>query len=55
LILKVELTFTEEAQNVLFKDPVGTGPVLVGPCQHSMVRPQVADRGTASDKDGSCE
>ena len=32
------------------------GPaVLVGPCHHGMARPQVADRGTASDKNGSCE
>jgi len=25
------------------------------PCHHGMARPQVADRGTASDKEGSCE
>ena len=29
--------------------------VLVGPCHNGMARPQVADRGTASDKEGSCE
>ena len=29
--------------------------MLVGPCHHSMARPQVADRGTASDKEGSSE
>ena len=29
--------------------------VLVGPCHHGMARPQVADRGKASDKEGSCE
>ena len=29
--------------------------VLVGPCHHGMARPQVTDRGTASDKKGSCE
>ena len=28
---------------------------LVGPCHHGMARPQVADRETASDKEGSCE
>jgi len=28
---------------------------IVGPCHHGMARPQVADRGTASDKEGSCE
>ena len=30
-------------------------PVFVGPCQHGMARPQVADRGTACDMEGSCE
>jgi len=30
-------------------------PHVVGPCRHGMARPQVADRGTASDKEGSCE
>ena len=29
--------------------------MLVGPCHHGMARPQVADRGTASDKEGSFE
>jgi hypothetical protein len=29
--------------------------VLVGPCHHGMARPQVADRGMASDKEGSCK
>jgi len=28
---------------------------VVGPCHHGMARPQVADRGTVSDKEGSCE
>jgi len=28
---------------------------VVGPCHHCMARPQVADRGTASDKESSCE
>jgi hypothetical protein len=27
----------------------------VGPCHHGMARPQVADRGTASYMEGSCE
>jgi hypothetical protein len=27
----------------------------VGPCHHGMARPQVADGGTASDMEGSCE
>ena len=30
-------------------------PALVRPCHHGMARPQVADKGTASDKEGSCE
>jgi len=28
---------------------------VVGPGHHGMARPQVADRGTASDMEGSCE
>ena len=31
------------------------GTVFVGPCHHVMARPQVADGGTASDMEGSCE
>jgi len=27
----------------------------VGPCHHGMARPQVADEGTASYMEGSCE
>ena len=30
-------------------------PVFVGPCHHGMARPQVADGGTASGMEGSCE
>ena len=29
--------------------------VLVGTCHYGMARPQFADRGTASDKEGICE
>ena len=29
--------------------------VFVDPCHHGMARPQVADGGTASDMEGSCE
>jgi hypothetical protein len=29
--------------------------LVVGLCPHGMARPQVADRGTASDKEGSYE
>jgi len=28
---------------------------VVGRCHHGIARPQVADRGTASDKEGSCD
>ena len=28
---------------------------VVGPCHHGLARPQFADRGTASDMEGSCE
>jgi len=28
---------------------------VVGPCHHGMARSSVGDRGTASDKEGSCE
>jgi len=30
-------------------------PCEMGPCHHGMARPQVADGGTASDMEGSCE
>ena len=29
--------------------------MFVGPCHHVMALPQVADGGTASDMEGSCE
>ena len=35
--------------------PYGNERHVVGPCHHGMARPQIADRGTASDKEGSCE
>jgi len=38
-----------------FVNCVYTVTVLVGPCHQGMVHPQVADRGTASDMEGSCE
>jgi hypothetical protein len=34
-------------------DPYRT--MNVGPCHHDMARPQVADGGTASNTEGSCE
>ena len=39
----------------LFLDLNRVSPVFVGPCHHGMARPQVADGGTASDMEGSCE
>ena len=30
-------------------------PMKVGPCHHGMARPRVADGGTASNMEGSCE
>jgi len=57
------LTFSLKCQNVEMENVFDTTiifhselySVLVGPCHHDMARPQVADRGTVSDKKGSCE
>ena len=38
-----------------FISVVHLNPCVVGPCHHGMARPQVADRGTASNMEGSCE
>jgi len=47
---------TSAAVPVSYKSgAISAVPVLVGPCHHGMARPQVADRGTASDKEDSCE
>ena len=35
--------------------PYPQAPMFVGPCHHGMARPQVADGGTASNMEGSCE
>ena len=43
----------ERASVLLIKSPLL--PCVVGPCHHGMARPQVADRGTASNMEGSCE
>ena len=42
-------------QQVLGLDTVYFTFHVVGPCHRGMARPQVADRGAASDKEGSCE
>jgi len=39
----------------IFDKYVCAFPCVVGPCHHGMARPQVADRGTASDMEGSCK
>ena len=39
----------------VFRSVALLSPCVVGPCHHDMARPQVADRGTASDMEGSCE
>jgi len=41
--------------SVVFLESRRVRNYVVGPCHHGMARPQVADRGTASDKEGSCE
>jgi hypothetical protein len=47
------------AVRLLIKFRVGSDiyvhPCEVVRCHHGMARPQVADRGTASDMEGSCE
>ena len=44
-------------ETTLMENPCieGRYPCVVGPCHHGMARPQVADRGTASNMEGSCE
>jgi hypothetical protein len=37
------------------RPPIWRVAVNVGPCYHGMARPQVADGGTASYMEGSCE
>jgi hypothetical protein len=46
-------TLCEQDVEFLTVKPGGT--INVGPCHHGMARPQVADGGTASDMEGSCE
>ena len=47
-------SFAYTAQ-VKFYYVVEAPAVFVGPCHHGMGCPQVADGGTASDMEGSCE
>ena len=52
--LKVNICILEDFSTLLLevKERVDN---VVGPCHHGMARPQVADRGTASNMEGSCE
>ena len=47
--------FTSENVARFFLTSVNLNYSVVGPCHHGMARPQVADRGMASDMEGSCE
>jgi hypothetical protein len=50
----MQVSFTEySSHSKLFQ--VGVLDVNVGSCHHGMARPQVADGGTASYLEGSCE
>jgi len=54
LLLPLKIRDAEGGDITLIHEWVVTCHV-VGPCHHGMACPQVADRGTASDKEGSCE
>ena len=49
------LMFRPTPYNAVFSPVICYLVCVVGPCHHGMARLQVADRGTASDKEGSCE
>jgi len=51
----VNCSIGTNCRNVNYFRILNSVSVLVGPCHHGMAHPQVADRGTASDKEGSCE
>ena len=40
---------------MIFQPNIEPYSMNVGPCHHSMARPRVADGGTASNMEGSCE
>jgi hypothetical protein len=58
---KVEMKVSSEETNIsneMFVAYLNVGtrhPMNIRPCPHGMARPQVADRGNASDMEGSCE
>jgi hypothetical protein len=47
-------TLLKDISSVIIKVKVKV-TMNVGPCHHCMARPQVADGGTASYMEGSCE
>jgi hypothetical protein len=51
----MELPCVTALSHVHYLHSVVGGGMNVGPCHHGMARPQVADGGTASDMEGSCE
>ena len=53
LVRKILTFYTIDV--LLFKCSVPGPTMNVGPCHHGMARPQVADGGTASNMEGSCE
>ena len=55
LIMDGPKILSMSVENLHFSNSHNYLTVLVGLCHHGMARPQVADRGTASDKEGSCE
>jgi len=55
VILDQNTDLKTEIEPLFNKEHVSVGTRVVGPCHHGMARPQVADRGTASDMEGSCE
>ena len=55
LVLKKQIQRLPPPLQVLYLTTLLIATVLVGPCHHGTGRPQVADGGTASDMEGSCE
>jgi len=51
----MQYLYTVRYNTMYYYDVIGYSSVLVGPCHHGMARPQVVDKGKASNKEGSCE
>jgi len=54
-VREVLIHIVVKASQLIFCSCGLSSPCVVGPRHHSMARPQVADRGTASFMEGSCE